>query len=116
MYIWWGRWNIESKILIIREKEELLLQRPSVGNSDGTVSQMERLPCGGRADSTFIAKLRRANMPRCSKGIEGMEWAYIWSLIASCSSGKWKLSSSAESEDDERGVEDFRREGKLENS
>lgn len=51
----------------------MLLQRPSVGNSDGTVSQMERLPCGGRADSTFIAKLGRANMPRCSKGIEGME-------------------------------------------
>lgn len=112
MYIQWERWNIGRKIRV-HQREELLLQCPLSKRRGWNWFTDGGVALSRSADSTFIAKEETANIPRCSQGVDVIEWAGVWSLIASYFSVKCKLSSSTESEDDERGVKDFRREEKL---
>ena len=108
--IWWERQSIERKMMMHLSKGTVTAIMPFIADGWGLTHRWRCCPESEMQIVHFASKEGRAKMPRCTKWEDTTEWACVWSVIASCFSVKIKLSSSAESKDDERGIEDFRRE------
>ena len=107
----WERWNMKRKMMMHQSKGRTAATVSLIANGWDLI---HRWRCRPKSEVQTVHSLQkregRANMPRCSKREDVTEWACVQYLITSCFSVKWKLNSSKESEDDERGIEDFRRE------